>query len=342
MTRRRFANLLALLVPLAVNAAEVRCASAESMAGLMTAWTQGFTALHASTPARVTRPEKFSAAAFEALLRGEVDVVPFSREPFPSERARYAKKFGGTPLLVPIATGSRDTKGGTHAIAIFVNEKNPLTRLSLAQLREIFARDGRITTWGQLGLTGGWTARKISLHGMVVRRETGDPPGVVNFLEQRLLAGREWRGDVVAHADVPNGPQGLELIVRAVAADEGALGYSGFAYAQPGTKTLALAAGSPEPFRQAQGPEPVEGPVERGETDAGSFFAGTPDEVARRAYPLARTIYLCVRSTPDETTRAFIRHALSPAGQRAIAEDTQKFFPLPTDTVATALREVAR
>jgi phosphate transport system substrate-binding protein len=302
---------------MAVNAAEVRCASAESMAGLMAAWTAGFTALHPATPARVTRPEKFSAAAFDALLRGEVDVVPFSRELFPSERERYAKKFGGAPVVIPIATGSRDTKGGTHAIAIFVNERNPLAHISLPQLREVLARDGRITTWGQLGLTGEWATRKISLHGMVVRRETGDPPGVVNFLEQRLLAGRAWRGEVVAHADVPNGPQGLELIVRAVAADEAALGYSGFGYAQPGTKALALS-----------------------ETEVGPAFAGSPDEVARRDYPLARTIYLCLGRPTDEAARELVRYVLSPAGQRAIAEDAQKFFPLPPDGVTTALREL--
>ena len=289
-------------------AAELRCASAESMAGLMDAWTREFTTLHPATPARVTLREKFAATAFEAFVRGEVAVVPFARELFPAERTTYEKKFGAAPRLIPIATGSRATKGGTHAIAIFVNERNPLARISLAQLREILARDGRIMTWGQLGLGGEWAVKKISLHGMVVRRETGNPPGIVNFLEQRLLAGRTWREGLVEHADVANGPQGLELIVRAVAADETALGYSGFAYAQPGTKTLALA-----------------------EADGGPFASGTADEVARRVYPLARTIYLCVGATPDEATQAFVRHALSPAGQRAIADDAQKFFPLPPE-----------
>lgn len=305
--RARTALLLcALLASIRLGAAEVRCASAESMAGLMAAWSRDFTALHPATPARVTRPEKFSAAAFDALLRGEVEVAPFSRELFPSERERYAAKFGAAPVLIPVATGSRATKGGTHAIAIFVHGRNPLTRVSLDQLREIFARDGRITTWGQLGLTGEWATRKIALHGMVVRRETGDPPGVVNFLEQRLLAGRGWRPGVVAHADAPRGPQGLELIVRAVAADEAALGYSGFAYAQPGAKTLALS-----------------------ETETGPFFAGAADEVGRRAYPLTRTIYLCVGRPAAEATREFVRHVLSPAGQRALEADPQGFFPLP-------------
>ena len=302
-----------------LHGGEVRCASAESMAGLMDAWTQEFTGLHADTPAHVLRREKFSASAFEAMLRGEVDVVPFARELFPAERAAYAKRFGGGPRLVPIATGSRATKGGTHAIAIFVHAKNPITQLSLARLREVFARDGHITTWGQLGLTDEWAAKKISLHGMVVRRETGNPPGVVNYLEQRLLDGRAWRGDIHEHADVANGPQGLELIVRAVAADETAIGYSGFAYAQPGTKTLALA-----------------------ETEAGPFAAGTQDEIARRGYPLVRTIYLCVAHDADEATRAFVRYALSPVGQRVIANDAQKFFPLPTAAVTVALKELAR
>lgn len=319
MTARTAFVLCALAACVRLDAAEVRCASAESMAGLMAAWTRDFTAQHPATPARVTRPEKFSAAAFDALLRDEVDVVPFSREPFPSERARYAAKFGDALVPIPIATGSRDTKGGTHAIAIFVHERNPLTRLSLGQLREIFARDGKITTWGQLGLTGEWAARRIALHGMVVRRETGDPPGVVNFLEPRLLAGRGWRHDVVAHADVPNGAQGLELIVRAVAADEAALGYSGFAYAQPGTRTLAL-----------------------GETAAGPFFAGSADDVARRSYPLTRTIFLCIRPDASGPVRDFLRHVLSPAGQRAIADDALKFFPLPPESVAEALHELGR
>ena len=276
------------------------------MAGLMEAWTRGFTAAHPATPALITLRTKFSADAFDALLRGEVQVAPFSRELFPSERARYLEKFGGPPVLAPIATGSRDTKGGTHAIAIFVNAKNLLTRLSLAQLREVFAADGKITTWGQLGLTGDWAAKKISLHGMLVRRDTGNPPGIVNYLNDRLLVGRPWRTDLREHADVTGGPQGLELIVRAVAEDEAAIGYSGFSYAQPGAKTLALSV-----------------------TDGGEAFAGSPEDVARRDYPLARTLYLCIAREPEPATRDFVRFAQSETGQRVVTADKEKFFPLP-------------
>ena len=308
--------LLAVAVTRAA-AAEVACASADSMARLMDAWTRGFTALHGDAVARVTLRAKFSAEAFDALLRGEVQVAPFSRELFPAERARYIARFGGEPLLVPIATGSRDTKGGTHAIAIFVHEKNPLARLTLPQLREVFARDGAITTWGQLGLSGEWANKKIAVHGMTVRRDTGNPPGIVNFLEHALLAGRAWRADVHEHADVTGGPQALELIVRAVAADESALGYSGFPYAQPGTKTLSLALDEPGPF-----------------------YAGSASDVARRDYPLARTIYLCVSRAPDAATPAFVRHVLGQEGQAAITADAGRFFPLPESMLAAARRSV--
>src|SRR5438128_1062448 len=87
MTMRAFACFFAVLALARATAAEIRCASAESMAGLMDAWTRAFNATHADTPARITLREKFAAAAFEAFLRGEVDVVPFARELFPAERA---------------------------------------------------------------------------------------------------------------------------------------------------------------------------------------------------------------------------------------------------------------
>lgn len=290
-------------------AAELPCASAESMDGLMRAWTAGFNARRPDAPARITVRAKFSADFVEPLARGEVKVAAFAREWFPAELARFTALAGGPPTLVPVATGSRATKGGTHAIVIFVHEKNPLARLGLDRLREIFAAGGRITTWGGLGLGGAWASRRINVHGMRARRETGNPPGIVNFLEARLLAGRGWRDDLREYSDAPGGAQALEQIVQAVAADEGAIGYSGFAYAVPGVKTLAL-----------------------GETEAGPFFSGTEAEVARRLYPLTRTIYLATGPAPDAATRAFMEHVLGPAGQEAIAADAQGFYPLSAAT----------
>jgi phosphate transport system substrate-binding protein len=296
-------------------AVAVTCASAESMDGLMTAWTRDFSNAHPDTPARVTEKGRFSADFIDALGRGDVKVAPFARELFPSERVRIAELAGGPPLVVPVATGSRATKGGTHAIVVFVNSRNPIARLALTQLQQILSRDGSITTWGQVGLGGDWSSRRVVVHGMRVRRETGNPPGIVNYLESRLLRGQVWREDAIEHADEPGGPQALERIVRAVAADEAAIGYSGFGYAVPDVKPLALA-----------------------ETEAGPFFMGTATEIARRAYPLTRTLYLVTGPAPDAPTCAFLRHAVGPEGQRAVGNDAHEFFPLvPGGAVDPAL-----
>lgn len=287
-----------------LSAAEIPCGSAESMDGLMAAWTEACRAAHPDAPARVVQRAKFSADLVEALGRGELAVAPFARELFPAEEARLRELAGLVPRLVPVATGSRATKGGTHAIIIFVHGKNPLARLTLRQLRAVFA--GEIATWGQLGAVGEWAERPVRVHGMKVRRDGGNPPGIVNFLERRVLDGAAWRPDLREHTDSSEQGQALEQIVRAVAADECAIGYSGFAYAVEGAKALAL-----------------------GEREGGPFFAGTSEDIRTRRYPLTRTLYLAVSPRHAAAAENLLRTALSPEGQQAVAADRHGFFPLP-------------
>src|SRR5205823_5648573 len=158
---------------------------------------------------------------------------------------------GAPPRLIEVAGGSHATKGGTHAIAIFAHASNPISRLTLDQLKEILTQDGRVRTWGDLGLGGEWAERPIRAYGMLRRRATGNPPGIVNYFEQRVLVGAAWRDDLREQVDTAEA-QALQHIVRRVTEEPGAIGFSGFGYGQPGAKTLALA-----------------------DTSAGPFFAGT-------------------------------------------------------------------
>ncbi|MBV8645195.1 MAG: substrate-binding domain-containing protein, partial [Candidatus Eremiobacteraeota bacterium] len=239
------------------------CAGGDTMQALTTSWARAFTRLNPRTQITVSSDAKLSADGFAALLDGRVDCVTFVREPFPAERAAFAQTFGHAPLLVTVANGSYATKSSTHAIAIFVNAVNPLARLDLTQLDAVLSKDRRrgapaaITRWGQLGLTGAWADRPIHVYSMVRVRETGNPSGIVNFLQERALRGGTLRDDVIEQRDKP-GESALQAIVNRVAEDPNGIGYSGFGYAVPGVKTLALA-----------------------ETPAGTFFSGTPAEVAR-------------------------------------------------------------
>jgi phosphate transport system substrate-binding protein len=296
-------------------------ARADTMDGLVRAWAAGFRRLHPGVALTLRNDTRLSADAFDLLLAGRVQVAPFVREPFPAEIARFRGKTGHDPLLVPVATGSYATKGGTHAIAVYVADGNPLAGLTLAQLRAIYARDGGIRTWGQLGLGGPWTARPIHVYGMPTRRSTGNPPGIVNFLRQRVLPDSEFRGDI---AECPDSAEGssLDRIVRAVASDPDGIGCSGFGNAAPGARTLALAEG-----------------------EGGPYYAGTPDEVARRIYPLTRTIYLCVDRAPgrplDPRLGDFIAFVLGPEGQKAVADDPERFLPLPPEMARAEVLKLA-
>jgi len=280
----------------------------------MTAWADGFRRFHPGAQIRLRSDTRLSAEAFDAILDGTAHLAPFVREPFPSELERFERRFGSPPLLVAVAGGSYATKGGTHAIAVYVHAHNPLAHLALTQLREIYAEGGTITRWGQLGLAREWAEKSITLYGMLRRRATGDPPGIVNFLQHRVLLGREFNSSLQEQVDSAD-VSALDAIVRAVALDERGIGYSGFANKRPGTKTLALA-----------------------ETTDGPFWPGTPDEVARRDYPLSRTIYLCANRSPvrplDPRVREFLRYVLSREGQRVVATDRARFLSLPAAMAA--------
>ncbi|MDQ2942882.1 MAG: substrate-binding domain-containing protein, partial [Candidatus Dormibacteraeota bacterium] len=277
------------------------CAGADTMHDLADEWARDFRRFHPDATVRVRRDGKFAAEGLEAVMSGEADCALFVREPFPAELAKFRSKFGYVPTLVNVAGGSHATKGGTHAIAIFVNAANPLGGLNLEQLDAIFSRTRRsgakeITTWGQLGLGGEWSQRPIRTYGMLRRRDTANPPGIVNFLEQRMLGGGEFRDDIREQPGTAAEPA-LDAIVRRVADDPAGIGYSGFAYARPGAKAVAIA-----------------------RTPTAPFYAGRPEEIASRAYPLSREIYLAVNRAPGKPMtpllREFLLFTLSREGQR--------------------------
>lgn len=284
------------------------------MLPLVESWGREFHALHPQAVVEVDPHVSLAAGGFRELLDGRVDLVDFVREPFPAEVAAFRRKFGYAPLLINVANGSFDTRGGTHAIAIYVNSSNPLRHLTLAQLDEIFSSSPHrgsgppINTWGGTGLQGKWATRPIHVYGMAPLRPSGNPPGIVNFMEIRVLQGGTFSTDLRVERDRP-GASALEAIVRAVASDPDGIGYSGFSYALPGVKTIALAA-------HAGGP----------------YVAGGAKQVADRSYPLSRQIYFALNSPPGRPlaplVKAFIELALSPRGQSAVPQTPDHFLPL--------------
>lgn len=292
---------------------------------VMQAWAQKFAVFHPGVSVRLRDDTRLTTDAFDvAIAASGIDLIPSARELVPSERERLARKLGGEPLVVAVATGSYATKSGTHALAFYVNAANPLERISVEQLREIYAPGGKITKWGDLGLGGEWADQPIRIFSVPISDPNGNPLGIINYLTQRLLGGKPgWRRSL--YQVDSNGPaleqHMLNRIVREVAANRHAIGFSGFSFGAPGAKTLAIA-----------------------ETNAGPWYKGTPEEVARRVYPFTRTIYLGVNQRAGTELRPavseFLRFILSREGQETFTEGTEKYLPLTAEVAREQLKRL--
>ncbi len=301
------------------SASGLRLASSVTTNDLAATWAAALAqAQTVDTPTPEILRGAYPTDALDAVITGRADMALVAREPYESELAAAKQAGRGDLRFIPIATGSRSTRGGTHAIAIFVHASNPLNSLSVSQLREILAVDGRVRTWGDLGMRGPLAERPIVVHGQSLVRDSGNPPGIVNYLATRVLAGRTWRTDIVVHDDQAGGPAALEAIVKAVERDPSAIGWSGFDYVMSGTKTVAL-----------------------GSSTGGPFFAGTSEEIAAHAYPLARWVYACLPGKASAAAEQFVQHILQPTAQSAITGSLSGFMPLNEETRTGALSRLA-
>jgi phosphate transport system substrate-binding protein len=285
----------------------------------MAAWAKAFEAHQPGVHVSLRKDTHLTTDAFDlAIAEGGIDLIPSARELVPSEVERLGRSLGGAPLVIAVATGSYATKSGTHAIAFYVNDANPLTRISLEQIRDIYTPDGKITRWGQLGLTGEWADQPIHVFSIPVSDPNGNPLGIINYLQGRVFRTSNGLRRSLYQID-SNGPglgqHMLTRIVRQVAEDRYAIGFSGFSFAAPGAKTLAIS-----------------------ETNAGPWYQGTPDEVARRVYPLTRTIYLGVNQRAGKplapVVREFLLFILSREGQETFTHGAEKYLPLTAEAAA--------
>ncbi len=282
----------------------------DALAPLMEAWLAAF---QRHQPG-VTRGERWQhpggAAAFGALLMEVTDVAPMSRDPWPAELAPYGHQFKGDmmkePLLIRVGTGSFRPAAEAGALAVYVAAGNPLRQLTLSQLDAVFGAARRrgataaITKWGQLGLTGEWADRPIT----VVTPLDFSTPALQ--IQHRVLLDGPWA------AGVDRQPTPAEVAER-VAHTPGAIGLAGF-LPTPGVAPLALA-----------------------EQDGGPFVAASDATVGNRTYPLARPLYLAVNRRPGaplpQKTKEFLAFVLSREGQ-AILAAYPHFFAL--DAAAAA------
>jgi phosphate transport system substrate-binding protein len=294
----------------------IRIVGTDTMKELMDRWIVAFTKLHPAV--RIELAAKGALTAAPALADGSADLAPLGREFTPTELATFRSNRTYDPTAIRVALGSYDTSGRTVALAFFVNQSNPIARLSFQQLDAIYCTTLQrgsaqpISTWGQLGLTGDWASRQIHPIGV------NFPDGISNFIRLRVCHGGELRPDI--RPEHTGGPVNvLDRIVTSVTADPTAIGYAGFANLKPGAKIIAIS------------------------EDAGQYLSGSRAEVAAAQYPLTRFIYIFVDRKPGVAIppleREFLRYVLSPGGQALVGTDGI-YMPLPPPIATREQKEL--
>ncbi len=145
-----------------------------------------------------------SGTGISALINGTTDICNASRPMKPAEKQKLKLRF--STLGVEIKTAK-------DGIALYVNEKNPVKTLTLAQVKDIYT--GKITNWKEVG---GNDSRII-----LYSRENNS--GTYVYFKENVLDDEDYS------PSCQNMP-GTAALVNAVAKDANGIGYGGSAYAK--------------------------------------------------------------------------------------------------------------
>jgi phosphate transport system substrate-binding protein len=270
----------------------------DTMNNLMTLWAEGFKKFYPSVNVQVEG--KGSSTAPPALIEGTAQLGPMSRDVKSEEVDAFEKKFGFKPTRMRTCL---------DALAVYVHKDNPLQSLTMQQVDAIFSKTRKsgysedISTWGQVGLTGEWARKPMSLYGR------NSASGTYGYFKENALAKGDFK-------DTVKEQPGSASVVQGVSEDKFGIGYSGVGYVTSGVKRLALAKNDKS--------EPVEGEYEN---------------LLQNKYPLSRYLNLYIVKEPgkplDPLRREFLRFVFSKEGQEIVVKDG--YFPL---AAAVALQEL--
>jgi phosphate transport system substrate-binding protein len=263
----------------------------DTLNNLMTLWAEKFNKMYPNVKIQIEG--KGSSTAPPALISATAQLGPMSRAMKGSEIDEFEKKFGYKPTQVRVAV---------DALAVFVNKDNPIACLTMQQVDGAFSKSRRsgykenVKTWGQLGLTGDWASRPVSLFGR------NSASGTYGFFKEHVLKNGDYKDEVKEQP-------GSASVVQGVTVDRYAVGYSGIGYATAGVRALPLA-------------------VKQGD----KCHPATPEEAYSGNYPLARFLYVYVNRAPgkplDPLVGEFLKLVLSKEGQEVVVKDG--YFPLPS------------
>ncbi|HNQ80486.1 MAG TPA: PstS family phosphate ABC transporter substrate-binding protein [Candidatus Aminicenantes bacterium] len=219
-----------------------------------------------------------SGTGITGLINGTCDIANSSRD-WKAKELNLAFEKGVKPRLFAVAV---------DGLSIIINEKNPLTKLTMEQVGAIYR--GEVKNWKGVG----GPDQKISLYG----RQSNS--GTYAFLMEHVMGNRPYSTDMKEM-------NGNAQIIEGVLADASAIGYVGVGYVVDKNTGKALKGLKILDISQAPNGTAYS-PLDKTAVDSGQ-------------YPISRPLWMAVNGTPKDVAAAFLRYAVGPEGQKVVERE---------------------
>jgi len=244
----------------------------DTIVNLALAWAEYYRQIRPDVDIAVTGGG--SGTGIAALVNGTVDIANASRE-IKDKELESARANGIEPVEFVIA---RD------AIAIVVHPSNPVDKLTIQQISDIFS--GKITRWSEVG----GEDRPIVL----LSRETNSGTHVY-FLEEVIRKG-DSEDKTLFSSDtlLLSSSEGIGTEVRQ---NPNAIGYDGLGYVTDDMKTIAVGVSPDQPY-----------------------WEPTVETVNQGHYPIARELYMYTAGEPQGQIKEYLDWILGPEAQQIVLD----------------------
>ncbi len=243
----------------------------DTLVNLALAWAEKY--MEENPQVRISVTGGGSGTGIAALINGTVDIANASRA-MKQEEIEAARANGITPVEFTVA---RD------AIAIVVHPSNPVERLTLQQISDIYT--GKIVNWSQVG----GEDRPIVL----LSRESNS--GTYLYFIEHVIRLGDPESDLLFSPETLLMPSS-EGISAEIRQNPNAIGYDGLGYVTPDQKLVAVAS---DPFSP--------------------YVLPSVETVNDGSYPISRPLYMYTAGEPQGEIKRYIEWILS-EGQAIVPE----------------------
>jgi phosphate transport system substrate-binding protein len=248
----------------------IQVKGSDTMVNLAQAWAERFMEENPGEFVAVTGGG--SGTGLSSLISGTCDIAMSSRNIKEKEIA-LAKQKGINPYEIKVAL---------DGLAVVVNPKNPVNKLTIDQLASIFT--GKITNWKEVG----GEDKKI----VILSREVNS--GTHVYFKEHVLR----KGDPNGKEEFAPGALLLpssQAIADEVAANPAAIGYYGMGYICDRQEAVAVA-----------------------KDEKSEYITPTVNNVVSGKYPVSRPLFLYTNGQPQGLVKKFVDFCLSKEGQEIV------------------------